>query len=131
MVGMVGVSGQVKRGQNGMWCRTQDLNFSTRNPPNPLRNPTNPTGSICSSFQRCSSEQDENMLQGHDLRETKLSCSSNIARTSCSFFAHNHFVHFLQPGRPVTNTGILSSTIGFCMDSVFWYGIIHVSVHTC
>lgn len=50
MVGLVGVSGQINTGQNGMRCRTQDWRFSTRNPPNPLRNPTNPTCSICSIF---------------------------------------------------------------------------------
>lgn len=131
MVGVVGVSGQINRGQKGMWCRTQDWKINTRNPPNPLRNPTNPTGCICSRFQRCSSEQDENMLQDHDKLERKLSCGPNIARMSCSFFAHNLFIHFLQPDRPLPNTGILSVTIGFCMDSVLWYGVIHISAHTC
>lgn len=97
MVGVVGVSGQINRGQNGMWCRTQDWKFNTRNLPNPLRNPTNPTnptGSVCASFQRCSSEQDD--AQGHGIQETKLLRGSNIARMLWSFFAHNLFIYFYR-----------------------------------
>lgn len=43
------------------------------------------------------------------------------------FFVSLPLIHFLQPNRLVTYTGILSVAIGFCMDSVLWYGIIHIS----